>query len=93
MPNNAKRCPKVPGLYQGVSPRICFWVRQTFNEVLLFALLIQNSTGVSATKLRRADGEQLIRRIKSQRARGRNSRGCHVTGSPETAEKDRIAWK
>lgn len=63
-------------------------VRQTFNEVLLFGLLIQNSTGVSATKLWRADGEQLIRRIKSQRARGRNSRGCHVIGPPETAEKD-----
>lgn len=82
-----KDVPKSLVFTQGVSPRVCFLVRQTFNEVLLFGLLIQNSTSVSATKLRRADGEQLIRRIESQRARGRNSRGCHVTGPPETAEK------
>lgn len=72
----------------GVVLRIYISVRRSFNEVLLFGLLIQNSTVMSAAKLCRADREPLIRRIKSQRAKERNSRGCHVTGSPETAEKD-----
>lgn len=86
--------PKSLVFTQAVSLRICFLVRQTFNEVLLFGLLIQNSTGLSVAALRRADGEQLIRRIKSQRARERNPRGCHVTGSPETVKKGhRMAGK